>query len=63
MNANEIVKSHVERNSRFQAREKLSGWDKAIADAKKGIERLRAALGHAEAMKAAKEPWPGDMAA
>ncbi len=37
----------------------LSGWDKAIEDAKKGIARLQAALDHAKAMKKAGEPWPG----
>jgi uncharacterized protein YeeX (DUF496 family) len=37
----------------------LSGWDKAIADAKKGIVRLQAALEHAKAMKTTGEPWPG----
>lgn len=39
---------------------KVSGWDKAIADAKNGIGRLNAALRHALAMKKAGEPWPGD---
>jgi len=38
----------------------LSGWDKAIAGAKKGIARLKAALEHAVAMKEAGEPWPGE---
>jgi hypothetical protein len=37
----------------------LSGWDNAIADATKGIARLKAALSHAKEMKAAGEPWPG----
>lgn len=40
----------------------LSGWDKAIADAERGIARLKAALSHALAMKKAGEPWPGDSA-
>jgi len=39
----------------------LSGWDKAIAGAKRGIARLRAALAHAEEMKAVGEPWPGSV--
>ncbi len=38
---------------------KLSGWDEAISDAKKGIERLKAAIAHCEEMKATGEPWPG----
>ena len=37
----------------------LSGWDNAIADAKKGIARLQAALDDCLAKKAAGEPWPG----
>jgi hypothetical protein len=37
----------------------LSGWDKAIADAKKGLARLKAAIDDCEAKKAAGEPWPG----
>jgi len=37
----------------------LSGWDKAIADAKKGIAKLQAALAHSLDMKKAGEPWPG----
>ena len=37
----------------------LSEWDKAIADAKKGIARLKAALDDCLAKKAAGEPWPG----
>jgi hypothetical protein len=41
---------------------KLSGWDKAIQDAKKGIERLKAAVSHCEEMKASGEPWPGEKA-
>jgi hypothetical protein len=39
---------------------KLSGWDKAIHDAKKGIERLEAAISHCEDMKARGELWPGE---
>jgi hypothetical protein len=41
----------------------ISGWDRAIADAKKGIARLKAALEDCEAKKAAGEPWPGDKSA
>jgi hypothetical protein len=43
-------------------KENLSGWDKAIADAERGIARLKAALSHSIAMKKAGEPWPGDQA-
>jgi hypothetical protein len=46
--------SHVKNN--------LSGWDKAIADAKRGIARLKAAIEDCEAKKAAGEPWPGERA-
>jgi hypothetical protein len=34
------------------------GWDKAIAEAKKGIERLQTAINVFEKKKAAGEPWP-----
>jgi hypothetical protein len=44
--------SHVNNN--------LSGWDKAIADAEKGIARLKAAIEDCKAKKAAGEPWPGE---
>jgi hypothetical protein len=37
----------------------LSGWDKEIWDAKKGIARLKIALEDCEKKKAAGEPWPG----
>jgi len=37
----------------------LSGWDKAIEDAKKGIRRLEIAIDDCRAKKAAGEPWPG----
>ena len=37
----------------------LSGWDKAIQDAEKGIARLKAAIEDCLAKKAAGEPWPG----
>jgi hypothetical protein len=40
----------------------LSGWDRAIADAKKGIVRLESAIGVFERRKQAGEPWPGDVA-
>jgi hypothetical protein len=43
--------------------ENLSGWDNAIADAKRGIARLQAALSHAEEMKKVGEPWPGTQSA
>ncbi|MBZ5632056.1 MAG: hypothetical protein LAO55_02915 [Acidobacteriia bacterium] len=39
--------------------EKLTEWDKAIADAKKGIQRLQLAIETCERMKAAGEIWPG----
>lgn len=38
----------------------LTGWDFVIADAKRHIQRLQAALGHAEAMKKSGEPFPGE---
>jgi hypothetical protein len=38
----------------------LSGWDKAIADAQKGIDRLKRAIETCREKKAAGEPWPGD---
>jgi hypothetical protein len=40
-------------------KENLSGWDKAIEDARKGIARLQAAIEDCLAKKAAGEPWPG----
>jgi hypothetical protein len=43
-------------------KEKLSGWDKAIADLERHLARIKAALGHAREMKAAGEPWPGQSA-
>lgn len=43
-------------------KENLSNWDKAIADAKRGITRLQAAIQDCTAKKAAGEPWPGDSA-
>jgi len=42
-----------------KSRQIVSGWDKAIADAKRGIERLKAAIEHCREKKAAGEPWPG----
>jgi hypothetical protein len=43
--------SHVKDN--------LSRWDKAIADAERGIARLKAAIEDCKAKKAAGETWPG----
>jgi hypothetical protein len=43
----------------IEVKDNLSGWDKAIADAKKGILRLRIAIEDCEAKKAVGEPWPG----
>ena len=40
-------------------KDNLSNWDKAIADAKRGIERLKAVIQDCSAKKAAGEPWPG----
>ncbi len=40
-------------------RKSLSGWDKAIVDAQKGIERLKLAIETCREKKAAGEPWPG----
>jgi hypothetical protein len=37
----------------------LSGWDKAIADAKRGVFRLERAIENFKEMKKAGEPWPG----
>jgi hypothetical protein len=39
---------------------KLSGWDKIIADAQKGIERLKRTIEACHAKKKAGEPWPTD---
>ncbi len=39
-----------------------SGWDKAIADAKKAIDRLQTAISVFEKKKAMREPWPGNSA-
>jgi hypothetical protein len=39
--------------------QKLTEWDKAILDAKKGIRRLELAIETCEQMKAKGEPWPG----
>jgi hypothetical protein len=38
-----------------------SGWDKAIADAKKAIDRLQTAINVFEKKKTAGEPWPGEV--
>jgi hypothetical protein len=37
---------------------RVSGWDKAIAEAKKAIDRLQTAVNVFEKKKAAGEPWP-----
>ena len=52
--------SKTTRNRDKKVKDNLSGWDKAIADAEKGIARLRAALAHALEMKRSGEPWPED---
>jgi hypothetical protein len=39
-----------------------TGWDRAIADAKKHIERLRMVITVCQEKKAAGEPWPGERA-
>lgn len=39
----------------------LTEWDNAILDAKKGIQRLKAAIETCEEMKAKGEPWPGSL--
>jgi hypothetical protein len=41
------------------SKDKISGWDNVIADARRHIARLKAAIGHAEDMKKIGEPWPG----
>ena len=38
---------------------KSTGWDAAIEDAKKHIERLRGVIAACEEKKAKGEPWPG----
>lgn len=38
----------------------LNGWDRAIADAEKGIKRLQSAISVCRERKEAGEPWPGD---
>jgi hypothetical protein len=40
----------------------LSGWDKAIADARKGITRLEAAIRVFMEKKANGDRWPSDSA-
>jgi hypothetical protein len=37
----------------------VSGWDKAIEDARKGIRRLELAIQTYEERRASGEPWPG----
>jgi hypothetical protein len=39
----------------------LTGWDKAILDAQKGIERLKRAIETCVEKKRAGEPWPGSI--
>jgi hypothetical protein len=39
-----------------------NGWDKAIADAKKAIDRLQTAINVFEKKKAEGEPWPSKAA-
>jgi len=39
-----------------------TGWDVAIKDARKNIEKLNAAIRVFEKNKAAGEPWPGEKA-
>jgi len=41
------------------ARKNLSGWDRAIADAKRRIRELEFAIGVLRRRKKAGEPWPG----
>ena len=40
----------------------LSGWDRAIADAKKGIKRLELTIDTFTERRDAGEPWLGDIA-
>jgi hypothetical protein len=42
---------------------KSTGWDAAIKDAQRHIERLRGVIAVCEEKKIAGEPWPGEMAA
>jgi hypothetical protein len=42
------------------SRDKLSGWDKMIQDAKQRIARLELVIQDCEEKKATGEPWPGD---
>jgi hypothetical protein len=39
---------------------KKSGWDKAIADAKERIRKLKSAIEVYEVRRDTGEPWPGD---
>lgn len=39
---------------------RCNGWDRAIRDAKRGIERLQLAIEFFENRKASGEPWQGD---
>jgi hypothetical protein len=45
--------------SREKAKKVLRGWDAAIADARKHIERLKGAIAVCEEKKRIGEPWPG----
>ena len=46
-------------NARIKQQEN-GGWDAAIQDARKHIERLRTVIVVCEEKKAAGEPWPGE---
>jgi hypothetical protein len=39
----------------------LTKWDNAIADAERGIDRLKRAIETCREMKAAGEAWPGSI--
>jgi hypothetical protein len=41
----------------------ITEWDKAIVDAERGIERLKAAIRTCREMKESGEPWPGSVPA
>ena len=41
--------------------EESTGWDAAIRDAKRHIERLRAVVAVCEEKKESGEPWPGSL--
>lgn len=52
--------SQVLSKSEKKSTENLSKWNKAIADAKKGIHRLELAIETCQQMRDAGEPWPGE---